>query len=193
MKSFINSLKLYTFAVMMAFLVTLTVTGGLSGQEKPELRVVPAVDLSRYAGKWYEIARLPNRFQADCTGDITATYSLLDDGEIKVVNQCRKNNGEVSVAEGRARRASGDEPNTKLKVRFAPAFLSFLPFVWGNYWIIDLAPDYSYAVVGEPNREYLWVLARTPALADSTLQGILGRVKQQGYDLTALVYTKQSP
>jgi apolipoprotein D and lipocalin family protein len=157
------------------------------------MTVVPSVDFSRYIGTWYEIARLPNRFQNDCAGHVTATYSLLEDGEIKVVNRCLKENGDTMEAEGRAKRASDDEPNSKLKVRFAPAFLSFLPFLWGNYWIIDLAADYSYAVVGEPNREYLWVLARTPTLEENSLKEILDRVARQGYDLSTLIRTKQSP
>jgi len=96
------------------------------------------------------------------------------------------------VRSGRARKASADGPNSKLKVRFAPAFLSFLPFVWGNYWIIDLSPDYRYAVVGEPGREYLWILARTPAISDTTMQQILQRVTQQGYVIKDLIYTKQN-
>ena len=97
------------------------------------LEVVPTVDLSRYVGTWYEIARLPNRFQNKCAGDVTATYALLDNGEISVINRCRTFDGETTQAEGRARRAGEDQPNTKLKVRFAPAFLSFLPFVWWIY------------------------------------------------------------
>jgi len=166
----------------------------VSSQEKHmnPLEVVPSVDLHRYVGTWYEIARLPNRFQEDCTGNVSATYEMLENGEIKVVNRCQKEEGELSEAEGRARRASTELPNSKLKVRFAPAFLSFLPFVWGNYWIIDLAPDYSYAVVGEPNREYLWVLARTPGLDKDFLHEILERVKKKGYDLRDLIYTKQT-
>jgi apolipoprotein D and lipocalin family protein len=156
-----------------------------------ELTVVDSVDLQQYVGTWYEIARLPNRFQEECTGNVTATYTILESGEIKVVNRCQKEKDEYSEAEGIAHRASNEEPNSKLKVRFAPSFLSFLPFVWGNYWIIDLAPDYSYAVIGEPNREYLWVLARTPKLEENIFQEILGRVKKQGYDLKELIYTKQ--
>lgn len=176
--------------------VSVLVFSGVVGaaQEGPErpLGVVPAVNLVRYSGTWYEIARLPNRFQEQCAGDVTATYTLLDNGEIKVVNRCRKESGEIEEAEGRARLASADEPNTKLKVRFAPAFLSFLPFVWGDYWIIELAPDYSYAVIGEPARKYLWILSRTPSIEESTLQDILTRVKQKGYVLDGLVRTKQA-
>jgi len=155
-----------------------------------DLRVVPAVDVQRYCGTWYEIARLPNSFQKQCVGDVTATYTL-DNDEFIVVNRCRKENGEIAEAVGRARRASSDGPYTKLKVRFAPAILSFLPFVWGNYWIIDLADDYSYAVVGEPKREYLWILSRTRTLPDATVRQIMERLVQQGYDLKDLKFTVQ--
>ena len=153
---------------------------------------VPFVDFNRYAGLWYEIARLPNRFQEQCVGDVTATYTLLDDGKLKIVNRCRKEDGDISEAEGVGKQSGEDTLKTKLKVRFAPGFLSFLPFVWGNYWIINLAEDYSYAVVGEPSRKYLWVLSRTPAMNDSTLTSILDQVAAEGYDLTALIKTKQS-
>lgn len=173
-----------TFYLLLMFMTTFA-----TSQDRSEkaLEVVPSVDLKRYSGLWYEIARLPNWFQKDCDGDVTATYTLLDDDEIKVVNRCRKEDGETKEAEGRARRASDDEPNSKLKVRFAPAFLSFLPFVWGNYWIIDLAPDYSFAVIGEPDGRYLWILARTPKLDETTLETILGRVREKGYDLANLI------
>lgn len=157
------------------------------------LEVVPSIDLHRYVGTWYEVARLPNKFQNDCAGNVTATYELLESGEIKVINRCQKLDGDSSKAEGLARLASEEGPNSKLKVRFAPAFLSFLPFVWGNYWIIDLSPDYSYAVIGEPDRKYLWVLSRTPRLEENLFQEILGHVRKQGYDLEMLMRTKQSP
>lgn len=153
------------------------------------LEVVPTVDLVRYAGVWYEIARLPNRFQKECLSDVTATYALLDDGQILVVNRCRTATGEMTEAEGKARRKGEDEPTSKLLVRFAPAILSFLPFVWADYWVIDLAEDYSYAVVGEPSREYLWILARSPVLAEKTYDAITGRLRQQGYDPALLIRT----
>ena len=162
-------------------------------EEHPvQLTVAPSIDLTRYAGTWYEIARLPNRFQEKCDCNVTATYTLLDDGDVRVVNRCREKDGKITEAEGRARRASIDEPNTKLKVRFAPAFLSFLPFVWGDYWIIDLAPDYTYAVIGEPERRYLWILSRSPRMDDTLLADILARVKDQGYDISSLVLTRQT-
>ena len=161
-------------------------------QSPPPLDVVPAVDLNRYAGVWYEIARLPNRFQKQCSGDVTATYTVLDDGRIKVVNRCRNEKGEIEEAEGEAKRSGDDAPAAKLKVRFAPAILSFLPFVWGDYWIIVLAPDYSYAVVGDPARKYLWILSRTSVLDESTYKNILDQVTAKGYDLTSLAKTDQS-
>jgi apolipoprotein D and lipocalin family protein len=175
-----------------SFLIIGMLLIGSKKSPSQELTVVDSVDLARYAGRWYEIARLPNRFQNDCTGNVTATYTVLPNGEIQVVNRCSKEGGDSAVAEGRARRADDDGPNTKLKVRFAPAILSFLPFVWGDYWILDLGPGYSYVVIGEPKREYLWVLARTPSLEEETLVQILDRVKKQGYALTGLIRTSQS-
>jgi apolipoprotein D and lipocalin family protein len=178
--------------LVSSFLVLYAVTSVSQDKSTQLLDVVPSIDINRYTGTWYEIARLPFKYQNQCVGDVTATYTLLEDGTIKVVNRCRKQDGQIDEAEGRAKPASSDGPNTKLKVRFAPAFLSFLSFVWGDYWIIDLAPDYSYAVVGEPDRKYLWILSRTPAMDESALQGILDRVKQKGYDLTGLMRTKQT-
>jgi len=154
---------------------------------KPEapMRVVPSVDLARYAGKWYEIARLPNRFQRSCASDTTASYTLRPDGKITVVNACRTSEGKAKTATGTARVASGKEPNTKLEVTF------FWPF-YGNYWIIDLDPDYKWAVVGEPDRKYFWILSREPRLDDTLYQQILDRAKQQGYDVGPMIKTKQT-
>jgi apolipoprotein D and lipocalin family protein len=149
------------------------------------MQVAPSVDLTRYAGKWYEIARLPNRFQRDCAGDTTATYELRPDGKITVINQCRTPDGRLKSARGTARRASDKEPNTKLKVTF------FWPF-YGNYWIIDLDPDYNWAVVGEPGRKYLWVLSRTPRLDEALYQQILERARHQGYDVSRMIKTRQA-
>lgn len=151
--------------------------------------VVPSVDLERYSGVWYEIARLPNRFQEKCAGDVTATYTLLDDGQIRVMNRCKKEDGSFAEANGRARLASEDGPTSKLKVRFAPAFLSFLPFVWGDYWILDLDPDYTRAVVGDPDRTYLWILSRSPEMEEKVVETILNRVRQLGYDVSGLIRT----
>jgi apolipoprotein D and lipocalin family protein len=152
------------------------------GKQMPPLEVVPSVDLARYAGKWYEIARLPNRFQRDCAGDTTATYSLRPDGKITVLNQCRTAKGRTKTAEGTANVSSKEGPNTKLRVTF------FWPF-YGNYWIIGLDPDYRWAVVGEPDRKYLWILSREPRMDESLYQQILHRIAGQGYALDRLMKT----
>jgi apolipoprotein D and lipocalin family protein len=154
------------------------------------MKTVTNVDLDRYAGRWYEISRLPNRFQKGCSGNVTAEYGVREDGRIDVVNRCSAIDGEEIRAEGVARIVD-ETTRAKLKVRFAPAFLSFLPMVWGDYWIIDLAPDYSYAVVGEPARKYLWILSREPTVEDETYRGILERIKAQGYNPGDLVLTPQ--
>ena len=156
------------------------------------LRVVPDVDLTRYAGTWYEIARLPNRFQAKCAGEVVAAYELQSDGRIVVTNRCRTTTGDVTVATGIARRVDG-RPASVLEVRFAPAFLSFLPAVWGDYQIIALGRDYDHAVVGTPDRSYLWVLSRTPRMDAALYRRLLDGAKAQGFDVAKIVETRQQP
>lgn len=150
----------------------------------PPLETVARVDLPRYVGTWYEIAAFSQRFQRGCTGT-TATYALREDGDVAVVNRCRKGSleGEEKSAHGRAR-VVDRATNAKLEVSF------FRPF-WGDYWVIDLADDYSFAVVGHPGRDYLWILARTPTMADATYERILARLKTQGYETSRLARTLQ--
>jgi apolipoprotein D and lipocalin family protein len=159
---------------------------------KRELDVVPSIDLSRYAGQWYEIARLPNRFQKQCTGDVTANYALRSDGKIDVVNRCRKSNGDITQASGLARRASQKKPNSILEVRFAPSYLSFLPFVWGDYQVIALAEDYTHALVGTSDRKYLWILSRAPFIDKNIYQQLLIKAKEQGFDASRFQRTQHS-
>ncbi len=148
------------------------------------LETVNFVDLDRYGGRWYEIARYPNRFQKGCVGS-RATYTRRDDGGIAVVNQCydRSFAGKLRTAEGKAW-VVDKETNARLKVSF------FWPFA-GDYWIIDLGRDYEYAVVGHPDRKYLWILARTPVMDEKEYQSILKRLQMQGYDTTKLIRTEQ--
>ena len=175
---------------LLLFGLILSSTGDTS--QNQTVQVVPSLDLSRYAGTWYEIARFPNRFQQSCAGDVTATYTLLDNGDVEVVNRCRKDDGGWIEANGIARRLSEEEPTSKLQVRFAPAWLSFLPFVWGNYWVIDLAEDYSFALVADPDREFLWVLARMPSLDDTTYASLMETARRQGLDTSRVVRTSHS-
>lgn len=156
------------------------------------LRVVPQVDYARYAGTWYEIARLPNRFQDDCAGEVVATYEPRDDGRLTVTNRCRTPDGKTRRAAGVARRVEG-QPAGVLQVRFAPAILSFMPSVWGDYQIIALGPDYDHALVGTPDRAFLWVLSRTPRLDPGVYRRLLDDAKAQGFDVTKVVQTRQEP
>ncbi len=148
---------------------------------------VPDLDISRYAGQWYEIARLPVSFQDKCTADITAAYTLREDTRIGVSNSCRTADGMTTVAEGLARPVTG-HPG-RLEVRFAPDWLSWLPFVWADYWVIDLDPGYTWAVVGEPDREYLWILSREPGMDRALFEQIKARATTMGYDLAPLITT----
>ncbi len=153
--------------------------------ELPPLQAVAAVDLPRYMGTWYEIANYPHPFQEGCTAT-TANYTLRDDGRVDVLNRCRKGglDGELDEANGLARVVDA-QSNAKLEVSF------FRPF-WGDYWVIELAEDYRYAVVGHPGRDYLWILSRTPVMAAEDYQGIVERLaSQHRYDTSRLVTTLQ--
>ena len=170
----------------------IAITASVVAQSSLPITAVPNLDLQRYLGRWYEIARLPNSFQTKCSCDVVAQYTLLAEGDIEVTNRCRKANGEMSEAVGKAKRASDSEPVSKLKVRFAPAILSWLPFVWGDYWVIILASDYSYAVVGEPSRKYLWVLSRSSTMPDGLYGELMGKLANMGYDTRQIQKTIQT-
>jgi len=151
----------------------------LTKNEPNTLEVVPYVELKRYLGKWYEIAHLPARFQEGCT-NTTATYALSEDGNISVLNECIKS-GKVKQAKGKAK-VIDKKTGAKLKVTF------FWPF-YGNYWIIDLGKDYDYAVVGTPNRGYLWILSRTPQMDDKLFSQLIESAKSKGFDVNRLIKT----
>jgi len=151
---------------------------------------VAAVDLERYAGEWFEIARFPNRFQRQCSGDVRAGYTLRPDGRIEVVNRCRTGAGSTIEARGIARRVDERTP-AKLQVRFAPAVLSFLPFVWGDYWILGLADDYTWSLVGSPDRAYLWILSRAPAMDAHAYASAVRIAAANGFQVDRLVMTPQ--
>jgi apolipoprotein D and lipocalin family protein len=145
------------------------------------LEVVPHVELEKYLGTWYEIAHLPAKFQEGCN-ETTATYTLSKDGSISVLNQCTKN-GKVKRAKGKAKVVDKNS-NAKLKVTF------FWPF-YGDYWIIKLGNNYDYAVVGTPNRNYLWILSRTPQMDDKLYSQLIEYVKSKGFDVNKLTRTLQ--
>src|SRR6478672_3704060 len=153
-----------TRPIAVALAMLLAVVSLPSGAQA--VRPVPSLDLTRYVGKWHEIARFPNKFQEKCVSNVTADYALRTDGELDVVNRCRRADGGLDEALGRGR-VTDAVSNAKLEVRFAPAWLSWVPFVWADYWVVDLAPDYATAAVGGPERDYLWILSRTPTLPEA--------------------------
>jgi apolipoprotein D and lipocalin family protein len=155
---------------------------GPSLAEPAPLQAVPSVDVPRYMGTWHEIAKYPNWFQRKCASSTQATYSLQADSRVQVLNRCKTDKGEWTEALGAARQI-GEPTSAKLKVRFAPEWLSFIPLVWGDYWIIDLDPQYQWVVVSEPQREYLWILSRTPQMPAATYQALLSKLEVLGFDL----------
>ena len=174
-----NSMKI--LMVFFAMMVSVFCNGG---KKMDTLKTVPKVDLQKYLGTWYEIARAPNPFEKNCVG-VTATYSLMDNGRIRVINACRKKtlDGKQKIAKGKAW-VVDKETNSKLKVQF------FWPFS-GDYWIMELGKNYEYAVVGEPKYRYLWVLCRTPRMDEVLFNAILERVRAQGYDTSGLIKVPQ--
>ncbi len=164
--------------------VGLAVSLAVAGRDAPP-PTVDHVDLNRYTGKWFEIARYPNRFERKCDRNVTAEYTIEDDGAIRVVNSCVTPAGRLKHSTGTAQ-VVDRSTNSKLKVAF------FWPF-YGNYWIIQLGDDYEFSVVGEPTRKYLWILSRTPTMPDSIYESLLARLVRLGYDTNKLVRTEQIP
>lgn len=153
-----------------------------------EPKTVDYVDLKKYAGLWYEIAKIPNSFQKDCAGGTTAQYSLIEDGKIKVVNTCIDENGEKDVAEGVAK-VVDKKSNSKIEVSFF-SILGIRPF-WGDYWIIGLDSGYQYAVIGHPERKYGWILSRKPEMSDTQINEVYRILKANGYNKERFQFTKQ--
>jgi apolipoprotein D and lipocalin family protein len=155
------------------------------------LEAIASLDVPRYMGTWYEVAKYPNWFQKRCIVNTSATYAVQPNGMLQVLNRCQKEDGSITDALGEAKQV-GDANSPKLKVRFAPAWLSFLPFVWGNYWVIDLDAQYQLAAVSEPSRKYLWILSRTQTVEPKAYEALLQRLKQQGFNLDAIEISKQT-
>lgn len=168
----------------LAVLVSMILRSTRTHASRRPLETVSQVDLTRYMGTWYEIARFPHRFEKGCVA-AKATYALRDDGAVDVLNECRLDcfDGPAKTAKGTAR-VVDKATKAKLKVAF------FWPF-YGEYWIIDLGDEYDYAVVGHPGRKYLWILSRKPVMDDVLYRHLLDRVSAKGYDVSRLVKTPQ--
>ena len=161
-------------------------------QPLPAVATIASLDVPRYMGTWYEIAKFPNRFQAKCVANTRARYLSQTDGSVQVLNSCTTADGSVIDALGKAVQV-GSATSPKLEVRFAPAWLSWLPMVWGDYWVIDLDADYQLAAVSDSKREYLWVLSRTPELGAEDRQAVRARLQALGFDLERLKDHPQTP
>jgi len=140
---------------------------------------VKYVDLKKYIGLWYEIAKIPNSFQDHCIKGTTAKYTLKKNGEISVINSCIDEDGELDVADGVAR-VVDKKSNAKLEVSFV-SFLGWRPF-WGDYWIIGLDENYQWAIVGHPDRKYGWILSRIKQPDQKTMDNIFRILKDKGYN-----------
>jgi apolipoprotein D and lipocalin family protein len=166
--------------VLVPWLMAVLSAGtALGGEATGRPTVVDRVDVERYMGLWYAVARIPTTFERRCAAGTTAEYALLEDGTIQVVNTCFSVDGEQIVAKGHAWIPDPAQPG-KLKVSFV-RFLGLWLFP-GDYWILDLDPAYRYAMVGHPKRRYGWILSRTPQLDEQLLDEIVTRLEQQGYD-----------
>ena len=170
---------IYKFFITAVLFLVMFPNNFSQEKETPTLKTVNQVDLKKYVGLWYEIAKIPNSFQEQCAYGTTAEYKLLEDGDIQVINKCYTKDGEADVADGLAK-VVDKNTNSKLEVSFF-SILGFRPF-WGDYWIIGLDDNYQWAVVGSPNRKYGWILSRTPTLPDETMNKIFSILKDQYYN-----------
>lgn len=181
----------YYQSLLLAISITVASCLAQAQDNGSPVKTIASLDVPRYMGTWYEIAKFPNWFQRKCVANTKAEYSIRPDGNLKVLNSCKTASGETTDAEGTAKQV-GAKDSPKLLVRFAPAWLSFLPMVWGDYWVIDLDPQYQVAAVSDPKREYLWVLSRTPQLNQKSYEDLLQRLQAQQFDVRKLELTTQT-
>lgn len=188
--SFENWRRIRFVSLAVTLCVVVAACAGLD--RKDTLPTVPSVDLDRYTGTWYEIARLPMWFQRHCV-DSKATYTLHADGAIGVRNDCVTDAGAHDYIEGVAR-VVDPQTNARLTVVFDNFFARlFGPSRDGNYWILALDPDYRSAMVGTPDRRYLWILSRHPRLDDATYQQLVKQARQLGFPVSTLIRTRRTP
>ncbi len=146
-----------------------------------DVTAVLLVDLNRYLGRWYEICRLPLKWEDKIATDISASYSRTENGSVRVDNRCFDGEGKPTQSVGEAKPV--DETNSRLKVSFLPKFIRWIPFTEGDYWILKLDPEYRFSLVGTPDRKHLWLLAREPGAPEAVVQRYLVEAKRQGFDL----------
>lgn len=175
----------------MRSIIAVSLMAALAGcaTTRTDLPTQSGVDLKKYAGTWYEQSRLPNGFQKDCVSDVQADYVLQADGTLGVTNQCKMADGKtkIATAEGRMNASVQPEDPAKLEVRFAPEWTSWLPMVWGDYWIIKLDGEYEYSLVGTPDREYLWVLSRDKQPDPARVKALQEHARSLGFAVDEMI------
>jgi len=170
-----------------SLLLGLLLTAGCASEPAQEPYTAGEVDLARYQGTWYELARLPMFFQRNCV-ESEAHYRLQGDERVAVTNRCRTEDGQWQEATGTA---VPQEPgrSDRLWVRFDNWFSRLFPTLTrGHYWVLYLDPDYRVALVGSPDREYLWLLSRTPEVSTETRERLLDEAHARGYDTRELIW-----
>lgn len=177
-------------ASRLAALIWLVGAGPAAAASAPALQALPTLDVAAYMGTWYQVAWIPNRFQAQCVSDTVATYRELGAGRVEVLNRCRQADGRIDSARGLARPpagvaqlAAGRLSPARLEVSFLPAWLRWTGLGWGDYWVVGLADDGRYAIVSEASRKYLWVLSRQPALTPTDKATVETNLRALGFDL----------
>jgi apolipoprotein D and lipocalin family protein len=175
-------------ALLIATAVVVVASPLRAQTRRPIPRAADHIDLKRYAGLWYEVARLPNDRQKHCVSDVTVRFTMRDAGHLDVITSCRAADGKVRERHGIGR-TRGGASSGKLEIRYAPAFFSFVPRVWKDHWILGLGPDYTWTVVGMPTRDHLWILSRLPEMSASSYQQALEIADGNGFDIRQLVKT----
>lgn len=186
-------ISLAKVATAAATVILMTAAAQISSAQLAPITPIASLDLQRYQGTWYEIAKYPNRFQAMCVKSTSAQYAIQASGTVTVTNSCTDKTGATTTAIGEARLIGADKnpQSATLQVRFAPAWLSWLPFVWGDYWVVAIDPQYQWSIVSEPKREFLWVLSRSKQLDATAWAAIEAQIKRAGLDLSKLEKTIQ--
>ena len=174
----------------LAFVQTALSSALFAQAQSQPVQTIASLDVPRYMGTWHEIAKYPNRFQKSCASQTRAQYATQSDGSLQVINRCVTSQGDTLEAVGQALQVGGPT-SPKLQVRFAPVWLSWLPWVWGDYWVIDLDKDYQLAAVSDTKREYLWVLSRNKQVPPAAYQALLARLTAQGFDTQRLELSPQ--
>jgi apolipoprotein D and lipocalin family protein len=182
-------LKLRTTLSSVFGLALMACSVSLQAQALPPVQTIASLDVPRYMGTWFELAKFPNVFQRKCVSNTRAVYTLSVDNTVQVLNRCRIQDGNTIEALGQAKQI-GNATSPVLKVRFAPEWLGWLPMVWGDYWVIDLDDQYQLAAVSDAKREYLWVLSRSPKTDPRLYAALLQRLQQQGFEVDKLQVTQ---